>query len=250
MKILNKFRRTVVIAFAATLFLIAAQADVSATPMSFDIIHPNDAGERTGMTYGEWSVAWWQHVFEIPFENNPIFDPTGASRNFGQTGPVFFLVNTASGSAIRNACRVPAGKALFFPPLTISGFTHKNEPEHSLRNYNRSFINSTREIQVSIDDVDVGTMVSLEPHSTPLRAASADGFFSVIAPENNIFGGVPGQSYETVSDGFYLMVAPLPPGPHTIKFGGVSRNFAADVTYNLVVESEEATQVSRRRKRR
>ena len=84
--------------------------------------------------------------------------------------------------------------------------------------------------------MDVGTIVSLAPRSTPLRAASPAGFFTVLAPENNIFSGIPGQSYETVSDGFYLLVAPLPAGAHTIKFGGVSRNFAADVTYNLIVE--------------
>ena len=60
--------------------------------------------------------------------------------------------------------------------------------------------------------------------------------FTVVAPENNIFGGVPAQSYDTVADGFYLMIAPLPPGDHTITFGGSGRNFAADVTYNLFVE--------------
>ena len=236
MKVLKKISKTVIIAFTASLLLIAATINMDANPTTFDIILPDEAQTQTGKTYGEWSVELWQYFLEIPFENNPIFDATGANCNYAQTGSVFFLVSTPGGSATRNECRVPAGKILFFSPLNIAGFTHQKEPEHSLRNYNRSFINSTRELQVSIDGTDVATLVSLEPRSTPLRAASPEGFFTIIAPENNIFGGVPGQSYDTVSDGFYLLVAPLPPGAHTIKFGGVSRNFAADVTYNLIVE--------------
>lgn len=204
---------------------------------SFTVIAPDEAQAQTGKTYGEWSAEWWRYVLQIPLDNNPIFDATGANCNYGQTGAVFFLLSTSGGSATRNECRVPAGKILFLPLLTISSLRGlANQPEHSLRNYNRSFINSTRELQVNIDGTDVGAMVSLEPRATPLQAASPEGFFTVIAPENNVFGGIPGQSYETVADGFYLLVAPLSPGAHTIKFGGVSRNFAADVTYNLIVE--------------
>ncbi len=236
MKDLKKLWKTVVIAFTASLLLIAAAINVFSNSTTFDIIEPDEAQAQTGKTYGEWSAVWWKYVFEIPLDNNPIFDATGANCNFAQTGAVFFLVSTAGGSATRNECVVPAGKTLFFSPLNIAGFTHQREPEHSLRNYNNGFIRSTREIQISIDGTDVGTLVNLEPRSTPLRAASPDGFFTVIAPENNIFGGVPFQSYETVSDGFYLLVAPLSPGAHTITFGGISRNFAADVTYNLIVE--------------
>ena len=69
-------------------------------------------------------------------------------------------------------------------------------------------------------------------------SSSAKGryFGKTVAPKDNVFGGVPGQSYNTAADGFYLIVAPLPPGQHTIRFGGVSRNFATDTTYNLTVE--------------
>lgn len=237
MKVLKKFRETIVIAFTVNLLLIASTINVFANPTSFTIIQPGNAKAQTGKTYGEWSVAFWKYFSEIPLENNPTVDPTGANCNFQQTGSVFFLVSTPGGSATRNACHVPAGKVLFFSPLTIASLRLVDkQPEISLRNYNQSFINSTQEIQISIDGTDIRTLVSLEPRITPLRAASPDGFFSIFAPVNNIFGVAPGQSYEAVADGFYLMVAPLPPGAHTIKFGGVSRNFAADVTYNLVVE--------------
>ncbi len=236
MKVIQKFRKAVVAAVAAGLLLMTTPVFTSALSAGFTIIPPENAEAQTGKTYGEWSARWWQYVFGIPFDNNPIFDPTGANCNFGQSGAVFFLVSTPGGSATRNECRVPAGKILFFPLLGFARFKEVTDPqpEVSLRAVIKGFSKSTRELQANIDGEDIS--IRLNPKTTPLRTLSPAGFFTVIAPENNIFGGIPGQSYDTVSDGFYLMVAPLPSGAHTIKFGGISRNFAADVTYNLIVE--------------
>ncbi len=242
MKIQKNFKKTLSAAFIAGLLLIAAPTNGFASFANFNIILPDDAQAQTGKTYGEWSAAWWQYAMSIPANDNPVLDATGIKCRVGQNASslVFFLSSTPGGSAVRNNCVVPAGKVLFLPLLTIANFRSENdknkEPEHAIRNYLNGFIRSTRQLQVSIDGMDAGTMVNLEPHSTPLRAISPEGFFTIVAPENNIFGGVPGQSYEWVADGFYLLVAPLPPGAHTIKFGGNSRNFTADATYNLYVE--------------
>ncbi|CAN5347436.1 hypothetical protein BH10ACI1_BH10ACI1_26540 [soil metagenome] len=238
MKVQEKFRKILASAFMACLLLIAAPTAFA----NFNIILPDNAQAQTGKTYGEWSATWWQYAMSIPADDNPILDSTGAKCRVGQSASsqVFFLASTPGGSVVRNECVVPAGKILFLPLLTTASFRSSDdknkEPEHAIRNYLNGFIRSTRQIQVSIDGMDAGAMVSLEPHLTPLRAISPAGFFIIIAPENNIFGGVPGQSYNWVADGFYLLIAPLPPGAHTIKFGGVSRNFAADATYNLYVE--------------
>lgn len=236
MKVLEKFRKTAVAAITATLILITVPTIMSASPASFTIISPSNSQAQTGKSYSEWSAVWWQYVFEIPLDNNPIFDTTGANCNFGQSGAVFFLVSTAGGSATRNECRVPAGKILFFPLLGFARFKELTDPqpEVSLRAVIKGFSKSTRELQANIDGEDIS--ISLNPQTTPLRTLSPAGFFTVLAPENNVFGGIPGRSYDLVSDGFYLLVAPLSPGAHTIKFGGISRNFAADVTYNLIVE--------------
>ena len=42
-----------------------------------------------------------------------------------------------------------------------------------------------------------------------------------------------------VADGYSLMVAPLPAGPHKVQFGGATplNLFSQDVTYNLVVSN-------------
>lgn len=234
MKFPEKYRKTVAGVLMATLLLIVAPTSGFA---SSEVIPPGDAQAQTGMTYGEWSRAWWHYVLEIPFENNPIYDETGANCNFGQSGAVFFLVATDGGNAVRNECRVPAGKILFFPLLGVANLRWEGtdrKSEQGLRASIKGFSESTRVLQANIDGEDVD--ISLDPDTTPLRTLSPAGLFTIIAPENNILGVVPGQSFDTVTDGFYLMLAPLPPGPHTITFGGTSRYFSSYVTYNLIVE--------------
>ena len=230
------------IVFSAILLLTVLPIGGSAAFPNFSIITPDDAAAQTGKTYGEWSALWWQATMSVPFADSPIIDPTGAKCRQGQIAgsAVFFLRSTAGGNLTRSGCVVPAGKILFLPLLTSANYQSADdkskEPEHSIRNYLNGFVRSTRELQVNIDGTDVGTSVNLQPHATTLRAKSPDGFFTFIAPENNIFGGTPGLSYDWISDGFYLMVAPLSPGAHTITFGGTSRNLTSYVTYNLYVE--------------
>jgi hypothetical protein len=68
--------------------------------------------------------------------------------------------------------------------------------------------------------------------------------FSAVLPEGNIYGQEPGLFMPCVDDGYYLMVAPLPVGKHTIHFHGVNwvwttegnrEPVVLDVTYNLTV---------------
>jgi hypothetical protein len=230
-----KYLQIVVVVLMATILLMVAPTSGIASSASFTIIPQSQAQAQTGKTYGQWSAVWWQYALSIPTPDNPLLDGTGAKCRVGQAGssPVFFLVGTFGGTATRDECKVPGGKVLFFPILNTANIkTLPGDDEKNLRARNTSFLQSTKELHASIDGVDIGAMVSLDPDTSPLRAASPEGFFTVTVPENGVFGIPPG-SYDAVADGFYLMVAPLPPGRHTIEFGGATRNFTTDVTYNL-----------------
>ena len=71
-----------------------------------------------GLTYGEWSAAWWSWVVGIPagdnFDENPILDETGEFGDIDQEGPVFFLAGSF-GTTVERTLTVPRGKGLFFP---------------------------------------------------------------------------------------------------------------------------------------
>src|SRR5712691_7423620 len=82
-----------------------------------------------GMTYGDWSAAWWQYVLSIPTATNPVFDTTGTNCAIGQSsGPVFFLAGAATTDLVTRTCTVPAGKALLFPIVNVECSTVESPP--------------------------------------------------------------------------------------------------------------------------
>ena len=42
--------------------------------------------------------------------------------------------------------------------------------------------------------------------------------------------------YPSAANGYYVMLRPLPPGRHTLNFGGVLPSMLQAVTYTLIVE--------------
>lgn len=227
---------------------------------SAEIITPGDAQAVTGMTYGEWSAVWWQYVLSKPASdpNNPLLDPTGAGCKADQpsSSPVFFLVGTNGTDPVtRDECTVPAGKVLFFP-LANAFDVHTpgdglDTPELVRQDLLKLFGPIT-ELHASIDGVPV------EVDLFSFRACAGgdpvcSSAFSLTLPGNNLFVGSPagvgrrgapalraGIYAPAVADGYYLMLAPLPPGSHTIKFGGqglfAGSPLYQEITYNLVVK--------------
>jgi hypothetical protein len=95
--------------------------------------------------------------------------------------------------------------------------------------------------EITIDGVNIGNLDSYRFQSQ---------LFNLTYPQNNIAGIAP-QTAKAVSDGFWVMLEPLPLGSHEIHFKAAlgdltttgTTNFAVDVTYLLtVVEAQtEAT---------
>jgi hypothetical protein len=214
-----------------------------------------------GRAYGGWSAAWWQYVEAQPVSTNPLVDLTGAGCRVGQSGPVFFLVGAnGTGTVTRDECTVPAGKALFFPllnafdvhvscdlaPATVCDTN--DTPAKIWNDLQNNLGFSASSLQATIDGVPVQ---NLDPANTPYRACAGPvarcnaAPFSLTFPADNFFAafGLPAGTYApAVADGFYLLVAPLTVGHHTVTFGGTG-TFAGgaavqDITYNLVVSSQ------------
>jgi len=62
--------------------------------------------------------------------------------------------------------------------------------------------------------------------------------FSLSLPADAVFGLPSGTSLPEVSDGYWLMLAPLSAGKHTIHFKGVDNSgvYTVEVTYKLTVK--------------
>lgn len=190
-----------------------------------------------GMSYGDWSAAWWQYVLLFTNDVSPYSDTTGQYCNEGQGGPVFFLVGGPVNPTIRS-CTIPAGKALFVPIINVECSSLETPPFQGRNNQEArvcaaSYVDSTntKHLKFTIDGVKV-------KHLAAFRVQSPFYYFNMMPPENNFLGTHGMTEGYSVSDGYWVMVKPLSLGTHVIHFEGswtAGGGAVQNVTYNLTV---------------
>ena len=194
-----------------------------------------------GNTYGEWSAQWWQWVLSIPEATNPNLDTTGAKCGMGQAGPVWFLAGTFVSGTFTRACTVPAAKALLFPIVNAVFGSAVFDCNPTAPGVVCNLAALRQSAATSMDSVRLQASLDGEP----LRLLSAQRVqspeFTLTLPAQAVFGIPAGTYTPQVSDGYWLMLIPLRPGAHTIRFrgeitAGVFAGFVADVTYNLTIQ--------------
>jgi hypothetical protein len=217
------------------ILLIAALVCVGFTKINSAVAVIAPTAKIEGKSYAEWSAAWWQWALSLPANDNPFFDE-GVSVNGanGQSGKVWFLtgVINESGTAARTLT-VPKGTMLFFPVINTEAstlevgtpFYGSNETELRETALSFALANAFAQIDgVPVQNLDRYTFLS------PL--------FSFSVPDDNVLGVPSGEGF-SVSNGVYLMLAPLPVGQHVIHFGGTFADFAfsLDITYVIDVSA-------------
>jgi len=197
-----------------------------------------------GMTYGEWSAGWWKWLLGIPADQTSPFNwPNTGACSTGQLGSVWYLIGISPNPGTATiTCTIPPGKALFFPLINVECSSLEIDP----------FFGATaaaRQICTAADLQGVGNLFA-EVDGVPLlnltsyRAASPD--FDFVVPYPNILS-VPGHDVaagagKAAADGYYIMMAPLSHGTHTLHFGGSVltgplAGFSIDTTYHLTISN-------------
>ena len=197
-----------------------------------------------GKTYGEWGAEWWKWALSFPIDQNPIMDPTGEFASQGQSGPVWFLAGTSGGTAER-AVTIPAGKAIFFSMLNLINDYPCPDPnfqpapgqtlEEFLTEGAAFFIDHTTVLFAEVDGVPLKNLFNY-------RATS--GLFTFTGDPSLVSFDpcITGAPQQAVADGYWVMLAPLRRGAHTIRFGGTEEfpefdfSFSVDVTFHITVE--------------
>ncbi len=245
---------------------LAASLSLSAQTVSSEKVNPSTATNILdrifdpdsvvfGKTFSEWDSEWQQWAYSIPVENHPLFDNGDCS--VGQSGMVWFLGGKFCGNnepgcsytGVQRSCTVPRGKYLYIPV--------DNGEDSALEE-------SVVENPGDINAQQIGFMRQLDDpwtHAAPIESAIIDGVkvpnlqkyavqstvFGFTMPENNYLKAVyptaysdsfkAGTYFPAVDNGRYLMLAPLPPGMHTIKIAAYFPvwDFGFDVTYSITV---------------
>ena len=199
-----------------------------------------------GKTYAQWSAEMWKWLYSLPIDRNPLYG--SADPSAGQSSNVWFLGGVYTngvlgGTAVRNTI-IPDGRAIFIPLLSWESST----AEGNGSGYGQLFANS----QFLIDHA---TNLSITIDGQPVQniehyRAQSQLYTWGPLPTNNVFGDPvnfpAGLTSLSVADGYYVMLAPLPAGTHTLHFtGGIKTSVAngdpfdseseLDITYNLTV---------------
>jgi len=202
-------------------------------------VMPRDANTY-GNSSGEWSARWWQWALSIPAVTNPVLDATGAHCAEGQSGPVWFLAGSFFGSTFERACTVPPDTALFLPigNAAFGAAVFDCEPTQPGVPCNITVLRAAA--AASMDPVTLEASIDGVPvrHVRDFRVQSP--VFSVTLPEGNVVDVPSGTYAPLVSDGYWLMLAPLAAGAHTIHFknsitGGPFAGTGTEVTYHLTI---------------
>jgi hypothetical protein len=224
-----RFRIAVVVTVVVLLSTVCiASAQDNANPR---VLPPDSLVQ--GLTYGEWSVLWWQSILSIPTSQNPLTGATGADCIYERLGNVgLVMVHPQAGQVLK--CEVPAGMMLFLDILSVECSTLEPPPfygedEEALRACALSF--NLEDLEATIDGVDVENLGEYIHTSPP---------FIFAVPEDNILGvEFPTLTGKSVSNGAHLLLAPLSPGGHTIYLHGVvdieGEPFTVDMDFELTV---------------
>ena len=226
---MKKFRILSVIAVVVFLLLGTAFIASARGNKNPGVLPPNSRVQ--GNTYGEWSALWWQYVFSLAMDQNPLVGATGTECSFERVGNVaLVVVDPTSPEPIE--CEVPTGTILFLDILSAECSTLEvdspfyGENEEELRTCAEGFM--LHELEATIDGVAVQN-IEQYIHTSPL--------FEFTVPEDNILDVEAGMTGQSISNGAHLMLAPLTPGEHTIHFHASypELEFTVDTNYNFTV---------------
>lgn len=177
-----------------------------------------------GQPLAHWLQAYWQWARSFAADKAPSGDTTGSLCAIRQNQPVFFLSGSDDRLPVIRRCRIPRNKPLLIPVLISLAQNINRIPDvctqliASVRTANRE----AEGLFASVDDVPV-------PAGRIQEAES--GCFPLDDAVSAIHGMAAGA-------GYWVVLAPLQPGQHTVKFSGLYayNGFSQNVEYRLTVE--------------
>ena len=172
----------------------------------------------------EWSRNWWQWAGSFGYEESPIADKIGAHCGAKQSGAVWFLAGTYGTKRTVRECAVPRGKYLFFPLINYVVMPPVDR-QVNCKAVMSSAAQMTDHVSSLVLEIDGVRHADLAAH----RLSTRQCFDTGARAEPKI------AVYPSAANGYYVMI-PLPPGKHTLNFGGALPSMLQAVTYVLTVE--------------
>ncbi len=181
-----------------------------------------------GEPLGDWTAYFWQWAYSFSMPNDPFSDPAGAVYA-SQVGNVCYL-----GKTVARAITLHEGCAILVPLVGVElsqAELGAGQTEADLRAAAAATADQIDGLQLLLDGAAVPNLFDHREVSPAFQFVGArDNYLT-------LFGGPVGASGLAVSDGYFVMLAPPPPGTYTITFGGSlsSLDYSASSTLRLTI---------------
>ncbi|MGQ0612727.1 MAG: hypothetical protein ACT4PV_03120 [Planctomycetaceae bacterium] len=187
-------------------------------PASLAVVTPGDL--YAGKTYEQWTQEWWRWLMGIPSGINPA---QAANENLqtNQSGPVFFL--TGVEGPVTRSVTVPQGTAILFPMINVLMDFPCPDPAFQpapgqtllafLRGEADALMSLVIHLEAEIDGVPIPDL---------FNNRITTGLFSFTGHPSltNFDPCITGSPQQGLSDGYWILVNPLPVGTHRIHLRG------------------------------
>ena len=187
-----------------------------------------------GLSYGEWTVKWWQWLLSTPKSCNPLIDQSGENADVNQPNEHVWFLTGKLGSEDKNLplrnCNIPIGRSILFPVINCEA----NPIEYPELKTKEALIdhvvkdeNTIVEKTCILNDIPIDVQ----------RVRSEPEIFDVNLNRDNIFN-VNGGNTIACADGYWVFLRPLPRGEYELYFRGSCENgrLCSGANYKLKIQ--------------
>ncbi len=190
---------------------------------------PVDGMSKDKRSYSELAGDFWNWATLAD-----LLDSGEVDCSRGQSGKVWFLAGNFGGVSERS-CTIRKHKQLFFPIVNSLWWTPEDgDTVPEVRAFANGSINPVDTLMVEVNGVEVLDVYAY-------RAQSPAGGFVWNNDEFQEELGLDPMDRPSASDGYWILLDPLPKGEHTVRFvgGSTEQGFELDVTYHLTVTNKK-----------
>jgi hypothetical protein len=176
-----------------------------------------DTDEPYGITFGAWTVKWWQWALSINKDISPLIDQSGCHWNIAQPpSDVWFLAGIVGGtqnSFPHRNIKIEFGRSILFPVLNCEANPLEYPDLKTDQDLVRHVVN------------DVNTVIKKEvfingKRLTPVRVSSDPTIFKITINQDNAFRITNSGPTQAAADGYWVFLKPLVRGNYNVSFEG------------------------------
>jgi hypothetical protein len=235
--------------FLISVFLLLVignvQTSYGQSVQSSPSLFPHDS-KPYNVTMAKWLERYWNWLASIPEDVHPRGDTTGKNCGTDQAGPVWYLdLPVERPMKQTRYCEIPEDKAIFVPVFV----SECDQTVTSVHNYDE-LGNCAKEENKNANmkfHIDGKPLLEINPtseeHYSLYRTLS--DLFNMTWIENNVVRAEPGP-VEAVSDGYFVIVQPLPLGDHQMyiqsnRLGTGPDMGENEIKYNIKIVKNESS---------